>query len=69
MSLKLYMHPLASYCWKVLLALYETGTPFESVLIDLSDPTMRATLSELLSRPLLRPVRAHADAGDRRRSH
>jgi glutathione S-transferase len=30
----LYMHPLASYCWKVLLALYEADTPFETVQID-----------------------------------
>ena len=30
----LYMHPLASYCWKVLLALYEADTPFEAVQID-----------------------------------
>lgn len=27
-DLTLYAHPLASYCWKVLIALYETGTPF-----------------------------------------
>ena len=28
------MHPLASYCWKVLLALYEAGTPFQAVQVD-----------------------------------
>jgi glutathione S-transferase len=33
-ELILHMHPLASYCWKVLLALYETETPFRSVQID-----------------------------------
>jgi glutathione S-transferase len=33
-ELILYMHPLASYCWKVLLALYENGTPFRKVQID-----------------------------------
>ena len=32
--LTLYMHPLASYCWKVLIALYETETPFRPVQID-----------------------------------
>lgn len=42
--LTLYMHPLASYCWKVLLALYETGTPFAAKHIDLSDPVQRAEL-------------------------
>jgi glutathione S-transferase len=33
-GLTLHMHPLASYCWKVLLALYDAGTPFRSVQID-----------------------------------
>ena len=28
MSLRLYFHPLSSFCHKVLVALYETGTPF-----------------------------------------
>jgi glutathione S-transferase len=36
MSLTLYYHPLASFCHKVLLALYENGTPFEARVIDLS---------------------------------
>jgi glutathione S-transferase len=35
MSLKLYFHPLSSFCHKVLIALYETGTPFEPVIVDL----------------------------------
>lgn len=38
MSLTLHMHPLASYCWKVLIALYENDTPFEAHLVDLGDP-------------------------------
>lgn len=38
MSLILYSHPLASYCHKVLIALYEAGTAFEPVMVDLSDP-------------------------------
>lgn len=29
MALRLYAHPLSSYCWKVLVPLYENGTPFE----------------------------------------
>lgn len=41
MTLRLYYHPLASYCWKVLIALYETGVPFEPELIDLQDPDAR----------------------------
>lgn len=35
MTLKLYSHPLSSFCQKVLTALYETATPFEPVLVDL----------------------------------
>jgi len=45
--LTLYCHPLASYCWKVLIALYETGTPFEKVVIDLGDAAQRAQLQKL----------------------
>jgi len=30
----LHMHPLASYCWKVLIALYEAGTPFAIERVD-----------------------------------
>ena len=33
-ELTLYGHPLASYCWKVLIALYETETPFRKELIE-----------------------------------
>jgi glutathione S-transferase len=38
MKLQLLHHPLASFCWKVSIALYENGTPFESRIIDLGDP-------------------------------
>ena len=34
MSLQLFAHPFASYCWKVLIALYADGTPFEYKLLD-----------------------------------
>lgn len=44
MSLTLYYHPLSSYCHKVLIALYEAGTPFERRIIDLGDPAQRAEL-------------------------
>jgi glutathione S-transferase len=47
MTLKLYLHPLASYCWKVLLALYENETPFESITVDLGNPAERAQLEQL----------------------
>lgn len=37
MSLTLYLHPLASFCHKVLIALYENDTPFRAEVVDLSD--------------------------------
>jgi len=47
MSLELYYHPLASYCWKVLIALYENETPFEARVIDLADAEQRQQLAAL----------------------
>jgi glutathione S-transferase len=41
MGLRLYYHPLASYCWKALIALYEGGVEFTPELIDLMDPEAR----------------------------
>jgi glutathione S-transferase len=34
--LTLYAHPLSSYCWKALIALYENHTPFEFHMLDQS---------------------------------
>src|SRR5882757_5306234 len=34
MTLKLYMHPLSSYCHKVLIAFYENDIPFEAKLLN-----------------------------------
>ena len=42
MTLTLYYHPLAAYCHKVLIALYEAGTAFDKALVDLGDPAARA---------------------------
>src|ERR1700731_4751139 len=47
MSLRLYFHPLASYCHKVLIALYENDTRFEPVFVDLGKETERAALLKL----------------------
>ena len=47
MSLVFHGHPLSSYCWKVLIALYENGTPFEQKLVNLGDPEARAELAAL----------------------
>jgi len=47
MSLTLYYHPLASFCHKVLVALYENGTPFEPRVIDLSKESDRTELRDI----------------------
>jgi len=47
MSLTLHCHPLSSYCWKVLIALYENGTPFEARNVNLGDPAARAAYAAL----------------------
>jgi len=40
--LKLYYHPLSSFCWKALIALYENDTPFEKVVVHLNEEKSRA---------------------------
>lgn len=47
MPLTFYFHPLASYCHKVLIALYENGTPFEGQIVDLMDEAESAAFHEL----------------------
>src|SRR6185503_18264338 len=47
MSLTLHFHPLSSYCHKVLMALYENGTPFERNVVNLMDPAEAATFRKL----------------------
>ncbi len=42
MSLKLYYHPLASFCHKALIALYEGGIAFQPVVVDLADEASTA---------------------------
>ena len=44
MSLTLYYHPLASFCQKVLVALYESGCEFDRRIIDLVNEVDRAEL-------------------------
>ncbi|MEQ1507062.1 MAG: glutathione S-transferase family protein [Myxococcota bacterium] len=43
----LYFHPLASYCHKVLVALYQAEIPFRPIEVDLGDPVQRAALAAL----------------------
>jgi len=47
MALSLYFHPLASYCWKVLIALYENQTPFSPELVDLGNQAQREAFYKL----------------------
>ena len=47
MSLTLYYHPLASFCHKVLIALYENGCEFEKRIIDLGNEADRADLQAI----------------------
>ncbi len=47
MTLRFHFHPLASYCHKVLIALYENDTAFEPHIVDLADPTARAAFAAL----------------------
>lgn len=57
MHLQLFLHPLSSYCHKVLIALYENEIPFEAKRID--DPAVAAEyarLSPLKRFPILRDV-------------
>ena len=57
MSLKLYYHPLSSFCHKVLIALYEAGIAFEPISVDLGDEKSSApfrALWPIAKFPLLR---------------
>ncbi|MFA6155625.1 glutathione S-transferase family protein [Mesorhizobium sp.] len=47
MSLTLHFHPLASFCWKPLIALYENETEFASVIVDLGSEKSRAAFRKI----------------------
>jgi glutathione S-transferase len=47
MTLKLYFHPLSSFCQKVLTALYENGTPFEPIIVDLFNEASAAAFKKI----------------------
>jgi glutathione S-transferase len=63
MSLTLYFHPLASFCQKVLIALYENDTPFEPHFVDLGDETSSAEFKKLW--PLGKMPVLRDEVGDR----
>ena len=60
MSLTLYYHPLASFCHKVLIALYENGTDFEKRVIDLGNEMDRAELQAIWPLCKFPVIRDHA---------
>lgn len=47
MALILHAHPLSSYCWKVLIALYEKGLAFELRIVDFGDEANAAAFRAL----------------------
>ena len=49
MALTLHFHPLSSFSHKVLIALYENGTPFTPNIVNLQDEGERAALRKLWS--------------------
>ena len=62
MSLVLHYHPLASFCWKPLIALYENDTAFEPVMVDLGNPESRAAFEKVW--PMAKfPVLVDTDRG------
>ena len=69
MQIKLHYHPLASYCWKVLIALYESEVDFDRQIVDLADPAQRAallTLSPFAKFPVLVARHGHGHAPNAR---
>jgi glutathione S-transferase len=47
MSLTLHYHPLSSFCWKALIALYENDIPFTPHLVNFGDPAQAAAFKQL----------------------
>ena len=47
MVLRLYYHPLASFCHEVQFALYENATPFEPFVVDLADASAADALRKI----------------------
>lgn len=64
MPLTLYYHPLASFCHKVLIALYENGVEFEKRIINLADDTDRARLQAIWPIGKFPVIRDHARQRD-----
>lgn len=63
MALTLYSHPLASFCHKVLIALYEKELPFNLELVDFANPAASARFLSLW--PVGKIPLLHDDQNDR----
>lgn len=63
MNLTLYFHPLASYCHKVLIALYENDTPFTPQIVYLEQEASREAFRKVW--PILRFPVLRDEAHDR----
>ena len=62
MSFELYYHPLSSYCWKALIALYEADISVDKYIVNLMDEKERAAFLELTPLgkfPLLRDTKTN----------
>ena len=46
MSLTLYLHPLATFCHKVMIALEEAQLPYSAVVVDFADPASARLVSD-----------------------
>jgi glutathione S-transferase len=64
MTLTLYYHPLASFCHKVLVALYEHGVEFEKRIVDLAKDSDRAELQAIWPFGKFPVLRDHARQRD-----
>jgi len=47
MTLRLYYHPLSSFCWKALIGFYEKGVDFEGEIVNFMDPQQDAAFRKL----------------------
>lgn len=63
MSLTLYLHPLASFCHKVMIALEEVQLPYRRVIVDFADPASARQVSDQW--PVGKIPLLHDEAGDR----
>ena len=60
MPCTLYYHPLSSFCWKALIALYEADVAFEPRQVNLGDPADRAAFSAIWPLAKFPVLRDHA---------